>query len=537
MAVEWDAEDVTNLENVRYTRQLEATVELFQERIAELEFVEEDRGWERLNGGGSYEFSRDFLQRIVSRSRLFFLQNPLINRAVTLQADYVFAQGVSIQGTNEFVNEVIQEFLDDPRNQAEFTAHKARLEKEQTQIVDGNIFFVLFTDKANTGRVQIRSILVDEIKEIVCNPDDANEVWFYKREWTEVQEGTTQPKTKIAYYPDINYMPLQKFRDRKSPGSRNGHPIMWDAPILHSKTGALSKSRFGVPETYSALDWARAHTDQLKDWATIIRMYARYAMKLTVPGSKQSIVAAKSKLESTIGTGTGRLSDTNPAATTGSIFIRNKDGVDIEPIKTSGATTSATDSRQLRLQVAAAMGLPDPMLSGEVDVGNLATAKTLDRPTELKFRSRQQMWTDIYMTILNWVMRWAIQAPNGLLSDKVKFTIDKRGKLVYVPQSDPKTGKPIDLHVEVSFPPILEKTIQDRIDAIVGAVTLNGKSFAVDSPELKKLTIRLMLQALGLKDIDELVEMIFAGMSDDDLKDSEPEVDNGNAPEPTEIQI
>ena len=99
-----------------YINRLESTIELFQERMTELELSQEDMGWVRLGGESSYEFSLHYLRQIVARSRLFFLQNPLINRAVSIQADYIFAQGVSIQASNDLVNEVIQEFIDDVRN-------------------------------------------------------------------------------------------------------------------------------------------------------------------------------------------------------------------------------------------------------------------------------------------------------------------------------------------------------------------------------------------------------------------------------------
>lgn len=512
MAVEWELE---NSGEHRYITQLESTLELFQERIAELEFASEDIGWTQLGGTAEYEFSRQHLRKMIARSRLFFLQNPLIHRAVTLQADYVFAQGLNIQGTSDVVNAVIQDFLDNPGNKKELTSHQAHLTKEQTLLLDGNVFFVLFTDKINTGRVNVRSILVDEITDIITNPDDSNEVWFYRREWqSTTDEGLVGP-LKVAFYPDIDFMPL----NRSLPKTRQKAPIMWDAPIVHVKTGSLEKSKFGAPETYSALDWAKSHSKMLADWATIISMYARFAFKLTTSGSKSSVVAARSKFQTTVGT--GALSETNPSPTVGSMFIRQKDGTDIEAIKTSGATTSAKDARELRIMVAAAMGLPDPMLSGEVDVGNLATAKTLDRPTELKFRSRQKLWEDVYLKILTWVVRWAIEAKSGkgLLSPHVDVTLDNYGHKIYKPKTDTKTGRPIELRVEVVFPPILERTIQERIEAIIGAITLNGKTFAVDSPELKKLTIRLMLQALGLSDVDELVDNIFRAITDDDLKD------------------
>lgn len=496
--------------DAEYLLQLESSLELYQERIAELEFASEDIGWTQLGGTAEYEFSRDHLRKMFSRSRLFFLQNPLIRRAVSLQADYVFAQGLSIQGTNQVVNRVIQDFLDDPGNKREFASHQSRLLKEQTLQLDGNVFFILFTDKTNTGNVNIRSVLVDQIVDIITNPDDSNEIWFYKREWYPTNESGIIGELQTAYYPDIDYMP----RDvNKLPATRNDKKIYWDAPILHVKTGALAKSKFGAPETYSALEWAKAHSKMLADWATIISMYARFAFKLTTPGNKQSIVAARQRLGTTVGNGIG---ETNPSPTVGSTFIRNKDGVDIEPVKTSGATTSAKDARELRIMVAAAMGLPDPMLSGEVDVGNLATAKTLDRPTELRFRSRQKLWEDVTHRIIDWVLRWAILAPKGKLRTDFKF--DNKIQNYIGVTDDPGTGKPIDLHVEVVFPPILERTIQERIDAVIGAVTLNGKTFALDSPELKKLTIRLMLQALGLSDIDEVVEQIFKNLPDTALQ-------------------
>jgi hypothetical protein len=511
------------------------TIVYLNERIAELEFAQEDWGWTRLGGEASYEFSREFLRRIVARSRLFYLQNPLVHRAVTLQADYIFAQGVSVQGTNDIVNKVIQEFLDDPTNKKELTSHMAQLELERTLLLDGNLFFVLFTDKQVSGRVKVRSISLDEITDIVTNPDDVSEVWYYRREWNSVDDGGTST-FNVVYYPDINYMPQTLAR---LPQQYKGKPILWDAPIVHVSVGALKKSKFGAPETYSALNWAKAHEKMLADWATIISTYAKFAFQLTTPGNKASVVAAKTRLESSIGSGS--VVETNPSPVVGSIFARQKDGATLEPVKTSGATTSARDARELRIMVAAAMGLPDPMLSGEVDVGNLATAKTLDRPTELKFRSRQKLWEEVFKQILSWVVRWSIESGRGLLKPYVRTTIDNRGEKEYKPKRDPKTGKPIDLHVEVVFPPILERTIQERIDAVIGAITLNGKQFAVDSPELKKLTIRLMLQALGLSDVDELVDQIFKDIEDSDLKDDnqngEPTPEPDSVPEQSEIRI
>lgn len=470
---------------------------IFEERIAELEFNQEDSDWVRLSGDRNYELSKGHLDKIVARSRLYFLINPLINRAVTLQADYVFAQGVNIQATNKEVNRVIQYFIDDKQNKRELTGHQARLMKEQTLMLDGNIFLVLFTDTQGTGRVQVRSILIDEITQIIANPDDQNEIWYYKREWTSEQlDGAST--INVAYYPDIDYIPTFRI------SNIDNKPIIWDAPIYHIKAGGLSKSKFGVPETYAALDWAQAHRRFLEDWATIVRSYARFAFRLIVSGGKNAVAAAKTRLNSTV-TSTNSI-ERNPAPVAGSTFIAPKDGSSLEPIKTAGATTSAQDGRELRMMVAAALGIPDTFF-GDVDVGNLATARTLDRPTELKYRSRQTMWQDVFNVILAHVIKWSIIAPKGPLKNKINSDVDMYGS--FSVGNDELTGEQFDTHVEITFPPILEHSIIDRINAVANAVTLNGKSFSVDSPELAKLTLRLMLQALGTTDIDEVLKKIF----------------------------
>lgn len=499
-------------------QQLEDTIEYMQERIAELEFQQEDEGWQRINSGESLvEFTKAYLDRIVARSRLYFLINPLINRAVSLQADYVFAQGVHIQATDKEVNEVVQDFLDDVGNQKELIGHQARLMKEQTLMLDGGIYLLLFTDKEVTGRVQVRSVLVDEIVDIITDPDDANQVWYYQREWYS-RKSATENKRNVVLYPDINFDP-----GPRKPKTYQGMRIEWAAPIKCVKVGSLSKSRYGVPEVYSALEWAKAHKNFLTDWLTIVRAYARFAFKLTTVGGKNAVTAAKTRLNTTVGQAGQLTAETNPPPLAGSTFIRSNKDVDIEPIKTAGATTSAQDGREIRMMVAAALGIPDTFF-GDVDVGNLATARTLDRPTELKYKSRQELWKEAFTEIINYVIFWAAYAKQGRLKNKIKLKIVD-GKTVF----DNSQENDAKRHIEVMFPPILEHSIIDRINAIANAVTLNGKQFAVDSPELVQLTMRLMLQALSVPDVDEIISKLTIGQTAPENND------NGRDARPTGI--
>jgi hypothetical protein len=59
--------------------------------------------------------------------------------------------------------------------------------------------------------------------------------------------------------------------------------------------------------------------------------------------------------------------------------------------------------------VAAAMNIPDTILSGDVDQGNLATSKTFDRPTELAFMVRQGLWRQVEEDILLEVIKASVR--------------------------------------------------------------------------------------------------------------------------------
>jgi hypothetical protein len=346
-----------------------------------------------------------------------------------------------------------------------------------------------------TGHVRIRTTPVDEITDIITNPEDRSEPWFYKREWTErnlLVDGTTSNTKRKALYPALRYQP----RTRLS--SFAGMPIMWDAPVYHVKTGGLGSMRFGVPETYAALSWARAYKNFLEDWASLVRSLSRFAWRMTTKTSK--VATAKARLGSTISTDQR---ETNPPSTTGAAFVGDAN-VNIEAIPKTGAHTSAEDGKQLRLMVASAMNIPDTMLSGDVDQGNLATSKTLDRPTELAFLARQGMWREVLEDILRFVVQANVRATRGRLTGSVVVDADGLEEIVLADQADP--------NVNVTFPAILEHDVLARIQAIVTAKTLDGKAPAQLIPD--EAVSRMLLSELGADDIDELLEEIKQNTDD-----------------------
>lgn len=466
---------------------------VMRERIGELEQQLVDPEWVRLTDDGHWEFSRDGLKSITRLARLMYLKNPAIQRGVNIQRDYVFGQEVTIQAEDADVDEVVQAFLDDAKNQVELTSHRALLDKEVELALLGNLFFVFFVRPAD-GRVRVRTLPADEIEEIVSNPEDAKEPWYYKRVWTErkldlASGNLGEPVVHTVYYPDWRYQPATK------PAKIGEGTVAWDAPVFHVRAGGLPGMRFGVPEVYAALDWARAYKSFLEDWATIVRAYARFAWKVTTKGGATGITAARNRLATTLAAGSG---ETNPQPPAGSAFVASAEGgADLQPVRTAGATTAAEDGRRLLLMVAATFGFPETFW-GDTDVGTLATAKSLDRPSELKIVSRQALWRGVLKAILNFVVYHAVRA--GQLDGTAEPEDDGTPSVELA--VDPETGEPRSQAVEVIFPPVVEHAVTETVGAIVEADKVLGRQGA------KNLS-RLLLSAIGVDDVEAALDELY----------------------------
>lgn len=475
------------------------------ERLASLEMALEAQGWRVLSADADNEFSREGLRDITRFARIMALKNPLIKRGIAVQRLYVFGQDYNVTAKQEEIDDLLTQFYDDTRNLAELTSQQAIGQKEVELMTDGNLFFVFFVNTA-TGRVRLRSIPFDEIDDRIANPDDAKEPWYYLRRWNETiinqTSGIQETTPRAAYYPDWRYTPTAR------PAVIGDIPVQWDRPVFHVRVGGYGNWKFGLSEIYDAIDWARAYKEFLEDWASIVRAYRKFAFQLSTPGGRTALGAAKTKLNA--GPLGGGAVDMPPSV--GSTFISGPD-VSLTPVRTSGATVSAEDGRRLLLMVAASFGLPETYF-GDASVGTLATAKSLDRPTELKMIDRQTLWATTLGAIHDYVLFWAVKAPQGPLRGlgRVVATVEDGQLAEQLVWNDG-----VEAHVVVSFPPVVTDDIAQTVTAITQAATLGGSPLAgtIELPTLAGL----LMSALGVKDSDE----ILAGMFPDGQAPETPE--------------
>lgn len=474
----------------------DAYVVELEERLAQLEWMLESPEWRLLTAGAEQEFTRSGLHAITELSRVMFLKNPVVKRGISVKRFYIWGQGWTVKAREPEIQQVLDWFLYDQKNDDVIGSHEARMQMEVELETDGNLFFCFFVNQV-TGRVRVRRIDFGQIDDIICNPEDAKEPWYYKRTWAEstfnATTGTQAVQQRTAYYPDWRYDPMAKL------DSIGGHPVHWDRPVYHVRIGGFSNWKFGISEIYDAIDWAAAYKSFLEDWASIVRAYRKFAFQLNTPGGSKAVAAAKARLNTASADGTV----VNPPPIAGSTFIASE-GVRLEPVRTSGATVSADDGRRLLLMVAASIGLPETFF-GDASVGTLATAKSLDRPTELMMEDRQQLWRDVFLNIFNFVTLWAVRAPQGAL--RTFATVRD------TPEDDQHNfwlewQKEIDPAVSVEFPPLLQHDIPQMVAATVQAATLGASGTLAGTVDMPTLS-RLLLVALGVPDADEIVERLF----------------------------
>lgn len=456
-------------------------------------------GWRRETNLSWLEFSRWGIQQIILISRLYYIKNPLIQRGVNVSADYVFGRGVDVSSPDEAANDTLKEFFE--RNKSTL-GQIGLVDLHRRKMYDGNIFFCFFSDTVDKGSVTIRTIDATEIQEITTDPNDTDKPQLYKRTWTERvfndKDGSFKTTERQAWYPALGYVPGSK------PTTINSYPVEWDHPILHRKSGAVSKWLFGCPLVYAALDWAKAARRFLEHCATVKQALAQIAMTLTTKGGQQALEGMKQQLGTTVGPPTNAW-DTNPPAVNGSIFAAGP-GTTLAAFNTKGAGGDPAEVREFRNMVACVFGIP-PTFLGDLETANLATATSLDRPTELHFLTAQEEWREDLLTICSYVLDVSKGAPSGTFRASHSKAEIRNAKFVqrgYRKFMEAATEKTVNvIEIVCNFPALVEGDVPQQVGAIVaadGTGKLDEKTVAVQ-----------LYDQLGIEDGAEIAEQQYPG--------------------------
>lgn len=464
---------------------------LLMESIADLEMALDEKGWSR-GTDTNEEFTLEGRRLLISLCRTMAIANPLIKRGLLVRIGYIWGQGVQVQAragedADQDVNAVVQRFWDD--NAAVLTGSQAQEENERALGTDGEVFIAAFTSPL-TGRVQCRTTPAAEISDVITNPEDRDEPWFYVRTYVQrkIEAGlfagsTVVPlrgKVVTVVHPALGYRPAQRIK------TLNGAEVRWDAPILHIPVNRLDGWLRGIPDVYAAVAWARAYKDFLTDWALLTKSLASIAWKATGGTKKRAENQAAQLRSSTVNAHRRDPSDVGKTAVM-------DEGNKLEAVSKSGATIDANSGKPLAGMAAAGLGVPVTMLLADPGVtGARAVAETLDLPTVLEMTMRRMLWEQKLTELLEYDIDQAVLAPRGPLRGTA--IIDDWGRRVVTLAGD------VEKTIEWEWPPLVDIDPVELIKALV----LAAGTELIPKPEM----LKQLLHAIGVKDIDEVMKKV-----------------------------
>lgn len=356
----------------------------------EADLALEDAGWINLSGTTGDVITPTERITNLKLSRLYATKDPLGKQAIRLWTDYTFGTGMVWDTEDEGAKKALESFWDAPANQAVLGARGQRKSSDKV-LIDGEVFFAIFLGAKNSAT--IRWIDPLEITEIITDPDDKENVKFYRRQWTDAQ---SQPHTDI-YCSTTN----QKNEAAKDAQGANVQKTE-DALIYHLTYNTISQR--GNPLLLPALIWMKYNTKFLGSRIAIMLAIAKFVLKQKVKGGQVAVDAIKAKTHG----------KDIPA---GSTLAENL-GVETTVMKQeTGASGAYQDGRMIKLMIFAATGFPEQYFA-DISTGNLATAKTVELPVMKMIQSYQATWNDAYQDIDEVILEHAGISPDKWYIDR-----------------------------------------------------------------------------------------------------------------------
>ena len=411
--------------------------------VADLRNYIYQTGYFGINVAEVEKIDRDLLARMVPHLRVAALESPLIVRGVMVYALYTFAKGFSFELAEEdaTAQRRLEEITGDAKNRASLLSPDAMDEADRELLATGHLFAMLQSESSNGSNLSVpsaRLIPFEQIQEIIYDPQDHTRPLYFRRTLPkrtfdpESGRKLTDSGQKVEWLPHVD-LALDNRNDRLD--RIDGNPIVWERPVEMMRTGGYPGWPWGYPIIRAAVDWAKRHTDFLSDSYEFSQARAKYAQWInkTVGADSDALDALQTVFNANYDSG-GDNSNEPPVA--GSTLIT---GGGIEFQKLSAATgINMDDRRASELQVARAFGLPE-ILFGDLGESNLATAKAMEKPTELLFQNRQRDYGNFLSSVVS-----------AMLAMSMSSNITREGQ-----------GRP---EVKVEWPPFADLDLMGELE-------------------------------------------------------------------------
>lgn len=364
----------------------EVRIEELEESLLEIADAFDNRGWATgLDNGEALEMPLATVKKVSEVARAMNAINPFIKRGVNARISYIWGNGVEFEDISPEVEKAIR------KNRKIAFSQQAYEERERAAATDGNVFTALNKDDFSMFRVPL-----GQITGSISNPDNDEEIWYYKREWkTKTKNGESGAEREVEnkrWYPSMAYAQRIEDEGRSLPFRWNKIGVDQKHVMQHDAVNKQVGWRWGVPDILPVIFWAKAYKEYLEDNLTLVKAYSRIAWQIKA-ASEGSANAASAQWQSRPGRDplTGeRIQEVGATAVT---------GLNTTVVPTALPASSVDFSTGEPIASAIASGLEislDVILSSSENSG---AGSTLDLPTLKAMESRQKFWTNSFLDL------------------------------------------------------------------------------------------------------------------------------------------
>jgi hypothetical protein len=321
------------------------------------------------------EWNRATRIQVLTNCHAAYHRNPLAKRAVDLTRQFAIGKGFNLTFQNKRVEEIVTGFINNPENNIK-EYEKTFLQDLQ---IDGELLIRFFKDE--NGQTVISPLPPWWLTEIDTDPEFFRRVKAY-----HFRVDYNNPSVSV-----VNTPPQKEIE-------------VAAADILHVAINRHSYELRGRPDLFVILPWLRAYKEWMEDrvrqnkWRGALLWWAKI-IKAT-PG----VIAQKV------------LQYRKPPAP-GSMLVTSDNEEWTALNNPVGAGDVSEDGRQIKMNVAVGVGLPEYMLS-DGENANLASATAQQLPALWKFVDAQEIMKEMVWTpIFKRVIANAVQA--GLIDEMV----------------------------------------------------------------------------------------------------------------------
>ncbi|HUT18004.1 MAG TPA: hypothetical protein VM366_02500 [Anaerolineae bacterium] len=376
-----------------------------------------------IGGLGASNVSSDRERQFsVQQGERLFRYSPLAQWTIWLWTGWGLGDRITVELEDDAGQEAWDEFWGAQRNKAILGADKIH-ELSDWLLVKGDRFLAYYAAAGGTksGDVTVRTVLPSEVEEIIANPEDASETWFYKRRVSAKGGGT-----EAWYYPDwalffsddgkaVNAVwqtlldarvvtSSDKRADRVNLSEQAGvGTVVCIQHIAHNRKDEASP--WGWPITTCAAPWMRAHKQFAEARLGAALSKAQFARRSTVAGGSRGVQSVLSTIRS--GLSRTSFTDTNPPGVAGAWGVQNQ-AMSTEELPMTTGASDAKEDNALFSWVALLGGGLFPTSAG-LDTSRWATALEMDKAQSMLFEKYRTFWSEQVRTMVTIVLSFKVR--------------------------------------------------------------------------------------------------------------------------------